>query len=51
MGPASIRTALDVLGVRRIEHGVRAIEDDAHFIDFERSAIWIGKEHLLIDRW
>jgi len=29
----------------------RAIEDEAHFIDFARSAIWIGKEHVLIDRW
>jgi hypothetical protein len=33
------------------EAGRRAIEDEAHFIDFARSAIWIGKEHLLIDRW
>jgi uncharacterized protein (TIGR02118 family) len=31
--------------------GRRAIEDEAHFIDFARSAIWVGKEHLLIDRW
>jgi adenosine deaminase len=29
VGPASILMALDVLGVRRIEHGVRAVEDDA----------------------
>jgi adenosine deaminase len=29
MGPASVATALDVLGVRRIEHGVRAAEDSA----------------------
>ncbi|HEU4367627.1 MAG TPA: adenosine deaminase family protein [Methylomirabilota bacterium] len=28
-GPASITSALDLLGVRRIEHGVRAIEDEA----------------------
>ena len=28
-GPASVATALDRLGVRRIEHGVRAIEDSA----------------------
>src|SRR5262249_22258080 len=33
------------------EAGRRAVEDEAHFIDFARSAIWIGKEHLLIDRW
>lgn len=28
-GPASVRAALDVLGARRIAHGVRAIEDTA----------------------
>ena len=29
-GPASnVREAIEVLGVRRIQHGVRAIEDDA----------------------
>ena len=33
------------------EAGRRAIEDETHFIDFARSAIWISKEHLLIDRW
>ena len=31
--------------------GERAVEDEARFIDFARSAIWIGKEHVLIDRW
>jgi len=29
MGPASVTAALDLLGVTRIEHGVRAAEDDA----------------------
>ena len=29
MGPASVVQALDLLGVRRIEHGVRAMEDPA----------------------
>jgi uncharacterized protein (TIGR02118 family) len=29
----------------------RAIEDEAKFIDFQRSAIWIGKERVFIDRW
>ena len=29
VGPASVTKALDLLGVRRIEHGVRAIEDEA----------------------
>ena len=28
-GPASVRAALDVLGARRIAHGVRAVEDSA----------------------
>jgi adenosine deaminase len=28
-GPASVITALDVMGVERIEHGVRAVEDNA----------------------
>jgi len=27
-----------------------AIEDEAKFIDFQRSAMWIGKEHVFIDR-
>lgn len=27
-----------------------AIEDETHFIDFKRSAMWIGKEHVFIDR-
>ena len=25
-----------------------AIEDERHFIDFTRSAMWLGKEHVLI---
>ncbi len=29
--------------------GRRAIEDESRFIDFRRSAIWFGAEHLLID--
>jgi hypothetical protein len=31
--------------------GRAAIEDEKRFIDFARSAIWIGKEHVIIDRW
>ena len=27
-----------------------AIEDEKHFIDFTRSAIFIGKERVFIDR-
>ncbi|MDX2308555.1 MAG: EthD domain-containing protein [Hyphomicrobium sp.] len=27
-----------------------AIEDEAKFIDFQRSAMWLGKEHVIIDQ-
>ena len=27
-----------------------AVEDESHFIDFERSAMWIAKEHEFVDR-
>jgi hypothetical protein len=27
-----------------------AVEDEARFIDFPRSAMWIGKERVFIDR-
>ena len=27
-----------------------AVEDESHFIDFPRSAMWIGKERVMIDR-
>ena len=30
--------------------GAAAVEDESKFIDFERSAIWMGKEHVIIDR-
>ena len=30
--------------------GRRAVEDESKFIDFARSSMWIGKEHVLIDR-
>ena len=30
--------------------GPRAIEDESKFIDFKRSCMWIGKEHVFIDR-
>jgi hypothetical protein len=30
--------------------GRRAIEDERKFIDLARSSIWIGKEHLFVDR-
>jgi uncharacterized protein (TIGR02118 family) len=31
--------------------GRAAVEDEARFIDFGRSAIWFGKEHVFIDRY
>ena len=31
--------------------GERPLTDEAKFIDFARSACWVGKEHVLIDRW
>lgn len=30
--------------------GRTAIEDERRFIDFARSAMWVGKEHVVIDR-
>jgi hypothetical protein len=30
--------------------GRRAVEDESKFIDFRRSTMWIGKEHVFIDR-
>lgn len=30
--------------------GERAIEDERRFIDFARSAMWLAKEHVLVDR-
>jgi uncharacterized protein (TIGR02118 family) len=29
----------------------RAVDDERNFIDFSRSAIWIGKEHVVVDRF
>jgi uncharacterized protein (TIGR02118 family) len=30
--------------------GRRAVEDESKFIDFKRSTMWLGKEHVFIDR-
>ncbi len=41
------------MGVRSPEReiaGQRAIEDESKFIDFERSSMWLAKEHVIIDR-
>lgn len=33
----------------RREAGRVAVEDESNFIDFKRSAMWIGKEHVFVD--
>jgi hypothetical protein len=38
-------------GPEATEAGRLAIEDEARFIDFRRSAMWFGKEHVFVDRW
>src|SRR5262245_14040472 len=37
-------------GAEAAAGGRAAVEDEAKFIDFKRSALWIGKEHVFIDR-
>ena len=32
------------------EGNLRAIEDETRFIDFARSTMWFGKEHVIVDR-
>ena len=27
------------------------LEDENQFIDFSRSSMWLGKEHVFVDRW
>jgi hypothetical protein len=34
----------------RVMAGELAAEDEAKFIDFKRSNIWVAKEHVFIDR-
>jgi len=34
----------------RAEANRVAIEDETNFIDFQRSAMWLGKEHVFVDR-
>ena len=34
----------------RQQAGRAAAEDEAKFIDFSRSSIWVGKEHVFVDR-
>ncbi|MCY4214344.1 MAG: EthD domain-containing protein [Gammaproteobacteria bacterium] len=43
------RDALAGSTPERVEAGRRAVADEAHFIDFKRSAIWLAKEHVFVD--
>ena len=45
-----LNTLSPAAGPEVAEVNRRAIEDEAKFIDFARSAIWVGKEHYFIDR-
>ena len=52
MGHAELwfdRGELQYSTVERREANRRAIEDEALFIDFRRSAIWLAKEHVFVD--
>ncbi|MEQ8661398.1 MAG: EthD domain-containing protein [Gammaproteobacteria bacterium] len=44
----------DLMMMANVPEAARAMElaiaDEAKFIDFQRSAMWIGKEHVFIDR-
>ncbi|MFW6092810.1 MAG: EthD domain-containing protein [Pseudomonadota bacterium] len=53
MGHAEVwvdRAQLATSTPEREEAGRRAIEDESRFIDFRRSAMWLGKEHVFVDR-
>ncbi len=53
MGHAELwfdRTDLQLSTLERREASRRAIEDENTFVDFARSAIWLAKEHLFVDR-
>jgi uncharacterized protein (TIGR02118 family) len=43
------RTDLSIRTPDRAEAADRAVRDEARFIDFARSSIWLGHEHVLID--
>jgi len=52
MGHAELwfdRTALTQGTPERREASQRAIDDERRFIDFQRSAIWLAKEHVFVD--
>ncbi len=43
------RAVLGVSTPERVEANRRAIEDEAKFIDFARSTMWLAKEHVFVD--
>lgn len=43
------RTDLGSSSPERRAAARRAVEDEANFIDFERSAMWLAKEHVFVD--
>ena len=52
MGHAELwfdRTALMQGTPERREAAERAIEDERRFIDFQRSTMWLAKEHVFVD--
>lgn len=44
------RAELSLSSPQRIRAAQRAVEDEAHFVDFARSSIWLGHEHVFVDR-
>jgi hypothetical protein len=44
------RDRMGIVTPERRAAGQRAYEDEANFIDFPRSTMWLAKEHVLIDR-
>ena len=54
MGHAEVwfdRAGIQAVTEERRLANQRAIEDEAKFIDFSRSAMWLGKEHVFVDHW
>jgi uncharacterized protein (TIGR02118 family) len=52
MGHAELwfdRSALAGGAPERAEANARAIEDESNFIDFQRSSMWLAKEHVFVD--
>ena len=43
------RSALAGSTPEQVEGGRRAVADEANFIDFQRSTMWLAKEHVFVD--